>query len=111
MRDRAATPSSGAASLQEFTLCATRTDGRRIDADHQEPRMAPASRQEQHCSIGSDLNTVRLVWEHSVWAGKVSEYRIKGVSKDNVFFGVQAVDKGGSVSVASYPLPLRCVMD
>ena len=29
------------------------------------------------------------------------------ISKDNVFFGVQAVDKDGNVSVATYPGPLR----
>jgi len=29
------------------------------------------------------------------------------MSKDNYFFGVQAVDKQGNVSVASYPTPLR----
>jgi hypothetical protein len=29
------------------------------------------------------------------------------LSKDNVYFGVQAVDKDGNVSVASYPVPAR----
>jgi hypothetical protein len=29
------------------------------------------------------------------------------LSKDNVFFGVQAIDKDGNVSVASYPAPQR----
>jgi hypothetical protein len=28
------------------------------------------------------------------------------VSKDNVIFGVQAIDKDGNVSVASFPTPL-----
>lgn len=51
--------------------------------------------------------TTSPAWEHSAWAGNASEYRVKGVSKDNVFFGVQAVDNSGNVSVASYPLPLR----
>jgi hypothetical protein len=29
------------------------------------------------------------------------------LSKDNYFFGVQAVDKDGNVSVATYPSPKR----
>jgi len=52
-------------------------------------------------------DTTSPVWQYSQWAGKVTEYRVKGVSKDNVFFGVQAVDRDGNVSVASYPLPMR----
>jgi hypothetical protein len=52
-------------------------------------------------------DTTSPVWQHSQWAGNVTEYRVKGVSKDNVFFGVQAVDSDGNVSVASYPLPMR----
>jgi hypothetical protein len=36
----------------------------------------------------------------------VTEARIS-LSKDNVFFGVQAVDKDGNVSPASYPSPLK----
>src|SRR3546814_135049 len=52
-------------------------------------------------------DTTSPVWQHSQWAGNVTEYRVKGVSKDNVFFGVQAVDNDGNVSVASYPLPMR----
>ena len=28
-------------------------------------------------------------------------------SKDNFLFGVQAIDKDGNVSVATYPVPLR----
>jgi hypothetical protein len=52
-------------------------------------------------------DTTSPVWQHSQWAGYVTEYRVKGVSKDNVFFGVQAVDNDGNVSVASYPLPMR----
>ncbi|HEY1043492.1 MAG TPA: M28 family metallopeptidase [Telluria sp.] len=45
-------------------------------------------------------------WEGSQWVGNVTEARIK-LSKDNYFFGVQAVDKDGNVSVATYPIPLR----
>jgi len=52
-------------------------------------------------------DTTSPVWQHSEWAGNVSEYRVKGKSKDNYFFAVQAVDNDGNVSVASYPLPMR----
>lgn len=52
-------------------------------------------------------DTTSPVWQHNQWAGNVTEHRIKGKSKDNYFFGVQAVDRDGNVSVASYPLPMR----
>ena len=63
----------------------------------------------------TDLSGYRIVWrettaanwQHSLDVGNVTSYTVKNVSKDNVFFGVQAVDKKGNASVASYPLPLR----
>ncbi|MFZ6815150.1 M20/M25/M40 family metallo-hydrolase [Undibacterium sp. Rencai35W] len=51
--------------------------------------------------------TTAANWQHSVDVGNVTSYTMKNVSKDNVFFAVQAVDKKGNASVASYPLPLR----
>ncbi|CAN7512251.1 M20/M25/M40 family metallo-hydrolase [Massilia sp. LjRoot122] len=45
-------------------------------------------------------------WQGAKWVGNVTEATID-LSKDNVFFGVQAVDKDGNVSVATYPLPQR----
>jgi Zn-dependent M28 family amino/carboxypeptidase len=45
-------------------------------------------------------------WEGSVFVGKDDHYTIRR-SKDNYLFGVQAVDKDGNVSVASYPVPAR----
>ena len=45
-------------------------------------------------------------WEGSQWVGNATEARVK-LSKDNYFFGVQAVDKDGNASVATYPVPLR----
>lgn len=45
-------------------------------------------------------------WQGAIEVGKVTEYKVK-LSKDNYFFGVQAVDKDGNVSVATYPSPLR----
>lgn len=51
--------------------------------------------------------TTAANWQHSLDVGNVTNYTMKNVSKDNVFFGVQAVDEKGNASVASYPLPLR----
>ena len=61
-----------------------------------------------------DLAGYRIVWRETTAAqwqgamdvGLVTEAKIK-LSKDNYFFGVQAIDKDGNVSVASYPTPLR----
>ena len=50
-------------------------------------------------------DTTSPLWQGIIHTGKVQEYRIKGKSKDNFFFGVQAVDKDGNVSVATYPMP------
>ena len=50
--------------------------------------------------------TTAANWQGSKWVGKVNEATID-LSKDNVFFGVQAVDKDGNVSVATYPMPQR----
>jgi hypothetical protein len=50
--------------------------------------------------------TTAAQWQGSQFVGKVTEATIK-LSKDAYFFGVQAVDKDGNVSVASYPTPLR----
>ncbi|MDN4036697.1 M20/M25/M40 family metallo-hydrolase [Massilia sp. YIM B02443] len=50
--------------------------------------------------------TTAANWQGSKWVGNVTEATLD-LSKDNVFFGVQAVDKDGNVSVATYPMPLR----
>ena len=47
-------------------------------------------------------------WEHSLDVPKdVLRQTVKGVSKDNVIFGVQAVDTAGHTSPAVYPKPRR----
>lgn len=51
-------------------------------------------------------DTTASEWQGSKWVGNVLEATVD-LSKDNVFFGVQAVDKDGNVSVATYPLPQR----
>jgi hypothetical protein len=50
-------------------------------------------------------DTTSPVWTDSVWVGNVTSYTAKGMSKDNYFFGVRAVDKDGSRSPVSYPRP------
>lgn len=51
-------------------------------------------------------DTTASQWQGSQFVGKVTATTM-ALSKDNVFFGVQAVDKDGNVSVASYPTPAR----
>ena len=50
--------------------------------------------------------TTAAQWQGSQFVGNVTEARVR-LSKDNYFFGVQAVDKDGNVSVASYPTPAK----
>ncbi len=51
-------------------------------------------------------DTTEAVWTHSRAVGNVNTYTMKGMSKDNYFFGVRATDKEGNRSPASYPRPL-----
>lgn len=61
-----------------------------------------------------DLAGYRIVWRDTtapLWqnhkdVGLVTRYTVP-VSKDNVVFGVQAIDKDGNVGVASYPKPFQ----
>lgn len=47
-------------------------------------------------------------WEKSIEVGDVSEYVMKGLSKDDYFFAVQAVDGDGNASVPAFPkAPVR----
>ncbi|MDB5746089.1 MAG: aminopeptidase [Massilia sp.] len=50
--------------------------------------------------------TTAAGWQGSRFVGNVTTYT-SDLSKDNVFFGVQAVDRNGNVSPATYPLPAR----
>jgi hypothetical protein len=62
-----------------------------------------------------DLAGYRVVWRETTapfWqghtdVGKVARYTVKGLSKDNLVFGVQALDAGGHTSPAGYPRPAR----
>jgi hypothetical protein len=51
--------------------------------------------------------TTAAFWQHKQSVGNVMRYTVKGVSKDNYLFGVQAVDKDGNTSMAVYPRPFR----
>jgi hypothetical protein len=51
-------------------------------------------------------DTTEATWTHSLAVGNVDTYSMKGMSKDNYFFGVRAVDKDGNRSPVTYPRPL-----
>jgi hypothetical protein len=45
-------------------------------------------------------------WEHALDVPKnVTRHTLSNASKDNVIFGVEAVNEGGHASPAVYPLP------
>jgi hypothetical protein len=50
--------------------------------------------------------TTSPVWTSSRGVGKATSFTMKGMSKDNYFFGVRAVDKQGNRSPVSFPRPL-----
>jgi hypothetical protein len=47
------------------------------------------------------------VWTNSRAVGNVTTYTVTGMSKDNYFFGVRAVDRQGNRSPVSFPRPVR----
>lgn len=51
-------------------------------------------------------DTTEATWTHSLAVGNVNTYSMKGMSKDNYFFGVRAVDQEGNRSPVTYPRPL-----
>lgn len=46
-------------------------------------------------------------WQHFRDVGNVTRYTLEGVSKDDYLFSVQAYDRDGNLSVATYPVPTR----
>jgi hypothetical protein len=54
--------------------------------------------------------TTAPFWQHAKDVGNVTRETLIGISKDNFAFGVQAYDKDGNLSVASYPKPYRPLM-
>ncbi|MBS1810196.1 MAG: M28 family metallopeptidase [Acidobacteria bacterium] len=61
-----------------------------------------------------DVSGYRIVWRQtyqpfwtgSVEVGNVTEFVMKGLTKDDYFFAVQAIDKDGNASVPSFPKPI-----
>jgi hypothetical protein len=51
--------------------------------------------------------TTEPEWTHVIRVGRVTSFTVKGMSKDNFFFGVRAVDSDGNRSPVSYPRPQR----
>jgi Peptidase family M28 len=52
-------------------------------------------------------DTTSPVWTNSRAVGRVTTYTMPGMSKDNYFFGVRAVDRQGNRSPVSFPRPVR----
>lgn len=52
-------------------------------------------------------DTTNAVWTSSQFVGNVTNFVMKGMSKDNYFFGVRAIDKAGNRSPVSFPRPVR----
>ena len=50
-------------------------------------------------------DTTSPVWTNSRAVGNVTSFTMKGMSKDNYFFGVRAIDKDGNRSQVTYPRP------
>ena len=50
-------------------------------------------------------DTTSPVWANSKAVGNVTSFTMKGMSKDNYFFGVRAIDKDGNRSPVTYPRP------
>lgn len=46
-------------------------------------------------------------WTETIAAGNVTNFVVKGMSKDNYFFGLRSVDKAGNRSPVVYPRPVR----
>lgn len=52
-------------------------------------------------------DTTAAEWTNSLPLGNVATYTAKGMSKDNFFFGIRAVDKAGNKSPVVYPRPAQ----
>jgi hypothetical protein len=52
-------------------------------------------------------DTTAAEWTGAKFVGNVTTYTAMGMSKDNYFFGVRAVDRSGNKSPVVYPRPMR----
>jgi hypothetical protein len=55
-------------------------------------------------------DTTAPFWQHAKDVGNATRETLVGVSKDNFIFGVQAYDRDGNVSMATFPRPYRPLM-
>ncbi len=51
-------------------------------------------------------DTTSPMWTNSKSVGNVTTFTMKGMSKDNFFFGVRAIDKEGNRSPVTFPRPM-----
>jgi acetylornithine deacetylase/succinyl-diaminopimelate desuccinylase-like protein len=51
--------------------------------------------------------TTSPVWTHARMVGSVTSQTMKGMSKDNYFFGVRAIDRQGHRSPVGFPRPVQ----
>jgi hypothetical protein len=51
-------------------------------------------------------DTTAPTWTNSKPVGKVTSFTLKGMSKDNYFFGVRSIDNDGNRSPVTYPKPM-----
>jgi hypothetical protein len=51
-------------------------------------------------------DTTAATWTNVKPVGKVTSFILKGMSKDNFFYGVRAVDNDGNRSPVTYPKPM-----
>jgi peptidase M28-like protein len=49
--------------------------------------------------------TTDPLWTHTIPAGNVTDFTVRNLSKDNVQFGVRAVDRQGHRSPVAFPVP------
>lgn len=52
-------------------------------------------------------DTAAPLWTNAQMVGSVTAYTVRGMSKDNYFFGVRAVDRQGHRSRVTFPRPVR----
>ncbi|MEO7538518.1 MAG: M28 family metallopeptidase [Pyrinomonadaceae bacterium] len=52
-------------------------------------------------------DTSSAEWTAAISVGNVTSYTVKGMSKDNYFFGVRAIDRNGHRSPVVFPVPAR----
>ncbi|CUS98745.1 M28 family peptidase [Candidatus Chrysopegis kryptomonas] len=51
--------------------------------------------------------TTSPFWQKKIFVGRVNEFTLKNVSKDNFIFGIQSVDIDGNESLVVVPMPSR----